>query len=221
MRLDLSDGGYLPLRCDWQKAGNVSRHRTNRHDAASYDVSVKVGDTLERDASRPAVLPRSPPVLCASGEHNHTPQNPPNASDWSTRSVAAPMEISDASVRRIWRSHGLKPHRVASFKISNDPEFAENMEDIVCLYLNPPEHPLVLCVDEKSQIQALDRTQPGLPLKRGRSQTMTHYYKLNGATLFAALNATNGEVYGFCRERHRHRTLDRRSAHAGEYATRW
>jgi len=119
--------------------------------------------------------------------------------------MARTVGISEASVRRIWRRHGLKPHRVENFKISNDPEFAEKLEDIVGLYLNPPEHALVLCVDEKSQIQALDRTQPGLPLKRGRSQTLTHDYKRNGtATLFAALNAANGEVYGFCQERHRH-----------------
>jgi len=119
--------------------------------------------------------------------------------------MAQAVGISEASVRRIWRSHGLKPHRVESFKISNDPQFAEKLEDIVGLYLNPPDHALVLCVDEKSQIQALDRTQPGLPLKRGRSQTMTHDYKRNGtATLFAALNAATGEVYGFCQERHRH-----------------
>ena len=119
--------------------------------------------------------------------------------------MAAAVGISEASVRRIWRAHGLKPHRVETFKISNDPAFAEKLEDIVGLYLNPPEHALVLCVDEKSQIQALDRTQPGLPLKRGRGTTMTHDYKRNGtATLFAALNAANGEVYGLCQERHRH-----------------
>src|SRR5258707_9779777 len=119
--------------------------------------------------------------------------------------MAAAVGISEASVRRMWRAHGLKPHRVETFKISNDPAFAEKLEDIVGLYLNPPEHALVLCVDEKSQIQALDRTQPGLPLKRGRSQTLTHDYKRNGtATLFAALNAANGEVYGLCQEPHRH-----------------
>jgi len=119
--------------------------------------------------------------------------------------MAAAVGISEASVRRIWRAHGLKPHRVEAFKISNDPAFAEKLEDIVGLYLNPPEHALVLCADEKSQIQALDRTQPGLPLKRGRGATMTHDYKRNGtATLFAALNAANGEVFGLCQERHRH-----------------
>jgi len=134
-----------------------------------------------------------------------TRQQPSNATHWSTRTMAAAVGISEASVRRIWRAHGLKPHRVETFKISNDPAFAEKLEDIVGLYLNPPEHALVLCVDEKSQIQALDRTQPGLPLKRGRGTTMTHDYKRNGtATLFAALNAANGEVYGLCQERHRH-----------------
>lgn len=107
--------------------------------------------------------------------------------------MAAAVGISEAGVRRIWHSHGLKPHRVESCKVSNDPEFAEKLEAIVGLYLHPPEHALVLCGDEKSQIQALDRTQPGLPLKRGRSQTLT-----------AALNAANVEVYGFCPERHRH-----------------
>ena len=113
--------------------------------------------------------------------------------------------ISESSVGRIWRAHGLKPHRVESFKISNDPEFAAKLEDIVGLYLDPPEHALVLSVDEKNQIQALDRTQPGLPMKKGRGQTMTHDYKRNGTTtLFAALNTANGEVYHLCQLRHRH-----------------
>jgi transposase len=115
------------------------------------------------------------------------------------------MGVSKASVSRIWRANGLKPHRVESFKVSNDPLFADKLEAIVGLYLNPPEHALVLSVDEKSQIQALDRTQPGLPLKKGRSQTMTHDYKRNGTTtLFAALNVANGEVFGLCQEKHRH-----------------
>jgi hypothetical protein len=113
--------------------------------------------------------------------------------------------ISDSSVGRIWRAHGLKPHRVDSFKISNDPRFAEKLEDIVGLYLNPPEHALVLSVDEKSQIQALDRTQPSLPLKTGHGATITSDYKRNGTTtLFAALDTANGEVYGFCQQKHRH-----------------
>jgi transposase len=119
--------------------------------------------------------------------------------------MAREMGVSKASVSRIWRPIGLKPHRVESFKVSNDPLFADKLEAIVGLYLNPPEHALVLSVNEKSQIQALDRTQPGLPLKKGRCQTMTHDYKRNGTTtLFAALNVANGEVFGLCQEKHRH-----------------
>ena len=119
--------------------------------------------------------------------------------------MARAAGVSEATVRRIWRAHGLKPHRVRSFKLSNDPQFAEKLEAIVGLYLNPPEHALVLSLDEKSQIQALDRTQPGLPLKRGRGQTMTHDYKRHGTTtLFAALNTLDGQVIGTCMSQHRH-----------------
>ena len=160
---------------------------------------------LLKDAPRPGRKPTISARLTQGVVTMTTRQQPSNATHWSTRTMAAAVGISEASVRRIWRAHGLKPHRVETFKISNDPAFAEKLEDIVGLYLNPPEHALVLCVDEKSQIQALDRTQPGLPLKRGRGATMTHDYKRNGtATLFAALNAANGEVYGLCQERHRH-----------------
>ena len=134
-----------------------------------------------------------------------TQEKPPQATHWSTRSMAAASGISEASVRRIWRAHGLKPHRVQSFKLSNDPQFAEKLQDIVGLYLNPPEHALVLALDEKSQIQALDRTQPGLPLKKGRAQTLTHDYKRHGTTtLFAALNTLDGTLLATCMPRHRH-----------------
>ena len=130
---------------------------------------------------------------------------PTNATHWSTRTMATAVGISEASVRRIWRAHGLKPHLTKTFKLSRDPEFTEKLEDIVGLYLNPPEHAIVLCADEKSQIQALDRTQPGLPMKKGRCGTMTHDYKRNGtATLFAALNALEGQVISMCDDRHRH-----------------
>jgi len=113
--------------------------------------------------------------------------------------------VSEATVRRIWRAHGLKPHLSRTFKVSTDPLFAEKLADIVGLYLNPPEHAIVLSVDEKSQIQALDRTQPGLPLKKGRCGTMTHDYKRNGtATLFAALDTLDGRVISMCDDRHRH-----------------
>lgn len=159
---------------------------------------------LEKDAPRPGRKPTIGARLTKRVVTLTTRQQPANATHWSTRTMAAAAGISEASVRRIWRAHGLKPHRVETFKISNDPAFAEKLEDIVGLYLNPPEHALVLCADQKSQIQALDRTQPGLPLKRGRGATMTHDYKRNGtATLFAALNAANGEVFGLCQERHR------------------
>lgn len=132
----------------------------------------------------------------------HTPEA---ATHWSTRTLAAHLGISASAVGRIWRAHGLKPHRVKSFKLSNDPDFIAKLEDIVGLYLDPPEHALVLCCDEKTQIQALDRTQPGLPLKRGRGMTMTHDYKRNGVTtLFAALNMLTGQVLSITDQLHRH-----------------
>ena len=113
--------------------------------------------------------------------------------------------VSKATVNRIWQSHGLQPHRIKQFKLSRDPRFLEKLIDVVGLYINPPEKALVLCVDEKSQIQALDRTQPGLPLKKGRCGTMTHDYKRNGTTtLFAALELAQGKVIGQCYARHRH-----------------
>ena len=131
-------------------------------------------------------------------------ERPANATHWSVRSMAEEMGISHTSVQRIWAEHGLKPHLVKSFKVSNDPDFAAKVEDIVGLYLDPPEKALVLSVDEKSQIQALDRTQPGLPLKKGRAGTMTHDYKRNGTTtLFAALDMATGTVIGECLARHR------------------
>ena len=119
--------------------------------------------------------------------------------------MAQSAGISEKSVRRIWHQHGLKPHLTRTFKVSNDPQFAEKLEAIIGLYLNPPEHAIVLCADEKSQIQALDRTQPGLPLKKGRCGTMTHDYKRNGtATLFAAMSTLDGTVISMCDDRHRH-----------------
>jgi len=160
---------------------------------------------LLKDAPRAGRRPSISAALIDTVIAKTTRTNPANATHWSTRTMARETGISEASVRRIWRTHGLKPHRVETFKISNDPNFAEKLEAIVGLYLNPPEHALVLSVDEKSQIQALDRTQPGLPMKKGRGQTMTHDYKRNGTTtLFAALNTATGEVYGLCQQRHRH-----------------
>jgi len=130
---------------------------------------------------------------------------PKGATHWSCRTMAEKQGVSKATINRIWQSHGLKPHRIKGFKLSRDPRFLEKLTDVVGLYLNPPEKALVLCVDEKSQIQALDRTQPGLPLKKGRCGTMTHDYKRNGTTtLFAALELAEGKVIGQCYARHRH-----------------
>jgi len=160
---------------------------------------------LVKDAPRPGRTPTITAKKVAEVVAKTTQNTPTNATQWSRSTMAQVAGISESSVGRIWRTHGLKPHRVESFKISNDPEFAAKLEDVVGLYLNPPEHALVLSVDEKSQIQALDRTQPGLPLKKGRAQTMTHDYKRNGTTtLFAALDVANGEVYHLCQQRHRH-----------------
>jgi transposase len=146
-----------------------------------------------------------------------TQTRPPGETHWSCRTMAKAQGVSAATVQRIWDAHGLQPHRTRAFKLSNDPLFSEKLTDVVGLYLNPPEKALVLCVDEKSQIQALDRTQPSLPMKRGRAGTMTCDYKRHGTTtLFAALSTLDGSVVGQCLPRHRHqeflkflRTLDR------------
>jgi len=130
---------------------------------------------------------------------------PQGMTQWSCRLMAKHQGLSKSTVSNIWRSHNLKPHRVKTFKLSRDPKFLEKLTDVVGLYLNPPQQAIVLCVDEKSQVQALDRTQPGLPLKKGRCGTMTHDYKRHGTTtLFAALEVLQGRVIGQCYARHRH-----------------
>lgn len=160
---------------------------------------------IEQDGTRPGRKPKISAHKVKTIVALTTQQRPDNATHWSTRSMAAAAGVSAASVRRIWQAHGLKPHRVETFKVSNDKHFKEKLEDIVGLYLDPPEHALVLCCDEKCQIQALDRTQPGLPMKRGRAQTMTHDYKRNGVTtLFAALNTLDGSIISQCQTKHRH-----------------
>ncbi len=132
-------------------------------------------------------------------------EKPPNATHWSRASMAKATGVSDSTVGRIWRAHGLKPHLSRTFKLSNDKQFADKLEDVVGLYLNPPENAIVLSCDEKSQMQALDRTQSGLPLKKGRCGTLTHDYKRNGTTtMFAALNTLDGSVIGTCMPKHRH-----------------
>jgi len=161
-------------------------------------------DGLLRDKSRP---PGRKPLSSAVKRKvlaKTASETPPNATHWSVRSMAKAVGISHTSVQRIWAEAGLKPHRVRRFKISTDPQFEEKVTDVVGLYMNPPDRALVLCVDEKSQIQALDRTQPGLPMKKGRAATMTHDYKRHGTTtLFAALDVKSGLVIGECQPRHR------------------
>jgi len=134
-----------------------------------------------------------------------TQTKPSHATHWSVRTLADTLGIDKSMVHRVWQASGLRPHLVKMFKVSRDKKFVEKVIDVVGLYLNPPEHALVLCCDEKSQVQALDRTQPGLPMKKGRAATMTHDYKRNGTTtLFAALNVLDGQVIAQCQQRHRH-----------------
>lgn len=160
---------------------------------------------LKRDATRPG---RKPPLSASVIERvvrMTLHEKPAAATHWSSRTLGRAVGISYTSVQRIWAAHDLKPHLVKTFKLSNDKNFIEKVVDIVGLYIDPPEKALVLSVDEKSQIQALDRTQPGLPMKKGRAGTMTHDYKRNGTTtLFAALDVATGKVIGRCMKRHRH-----------------
>jgi transposase len=160
---------------------------------------------LEQDAPRPGRPATGRAETARRIVEATTQEKPRAATHWSTRSLAAHLGVSVSRVQRVWKAEGLRPHRVKTFKVSNDPHFAEKVVDVVGLYLNPPEHAIVLCVDEKTQIQALDRTQKSLPIYPGRLGTMTHDYKRNGTTtLFAALNVAEGVVIGSCMPRHRH-----------------
>jgi len=160
---------------------------------------------IEKDAPRGGRPPKTRDRLVRKIIEMTTQQKPANATHWSTRTLAEVLGTSRSMISRVWRANGLKPHLVRTFKVSNDPKFVEKLVDVVGLYLDPPEHALVLCVDEKSQIQALDRTQKSLPIYPGRCQTMTHDYKRNGTTtLFAALNVVEGRLIGRCMSRHRH-----------------
>ena len=182
----------------WQRAymeGGVERLKKDK------GKGPRAGKTRISDEVRLAIVKRT------------AQEKPANATHWSARMLAAEMGVGHTTVQRVWKEHGLKPHLTRTFKLSNDPKFAEKVVDVVGLYLDPPDNAVVLSVDEKSQIQALDRTQPGLPLKKGRAETMTHDYKRNGTTtLFAALVAAKaksvteldlGEVIGECMPRHR------------------
>jgi len=160
---------------------------------------------IEKDAPRPGRKRRIGDKQRAAVARKTLDEKPEGQTHWSRSTMAAAAGLSDSTVGRIWREHGLKPHRVEAFKLSNDPRFVEKLTDVVGLYLSPPEHAVVLSCDEKSQIQALDRTQPGLPLKPGRCGTMTHDYKRNGTTsLFAAMNVLDGSIISQCHPRHRH-----------------
>ncbi len=167
-------------------------------------------DGLLRDKTRPSRVPPLPAEVIERVIVLTRKDPPGDATHWTGAAMAEAAGVSVSSVQRIWRSHGLQPHRVRQFKLSTDPEFVAKLHDIVGLYIDPPAHAIVLSVDEKSQIQALDRTQPGLPLKRGRAGTMTHDYKRNGTTtLFAALDVLDGTVIGRCMQRHRHQEFIR------------
>jgi len=140
-------------------------------------------DAIIKDKTRPGRIPPLPKAFRAEIMRRSTQETPFGATHWSRSLMAAQFGVSESSVGRIWARAALKPHRVKFFKLSNDPYFEEKLEDIIGLYLSPPEHALVLCCDEKSQIQALYRTQPGLPIKKGRCQTLTHDYKRKGTTI--------------------------------------
>ena len=163
-------------------------------------------DGLLRDKTRPSRIPKLAAERVAQVVRLTLDEAPPaDATHWTVRAMAAKSGVSTAMVHRIWQENGLAPHRFRQFKLSNDPAFASKVEDVVGLYVDPPQHAVVLSIDEKSQIQALDRSQPGLPMKRGRLATMTHDDKRHGTTtLFAALNVLDGTVIGQNRQRHRH-----------------
>jgi transposase len=167
-------------------------------------------DGLLRDKTRPSRIPPLGPAVAERVVALTLAEPPDETTHWTAAAMAKAVGISVSSVQRIWRGHGLQPHRMRQFKLSTDPKFAEKLRDIVGLYIDPPAHAVVLSVDEKSQIQALDRTQPGLPLKRGRCGTMTHDYIRHGTTtLFAALNVLDGRVIGRCMQQHRHQEFIR------------
>ena len=191
----------LPVLAVAAQAG-VSRPSVWRWQQRFAEAGV---DGLLRDKTRPPGKPPLSAETVARVLELPCTQAPGGATHWTGRAVARKVGISLRAVQRIWAAHRLQPHRIRTFKRSSDPAFAAKVEDIVGLYMNPPGHAVVLSIDEKSQIQALDRTQPGLPLKPGKCGTMTHDYKRNGTTtLFAALNVLEGKVVGRCMPQHRH-----------------
>ena len=196
------------LACEgWQNKDIAVQVGLDRRQVALWRQRFLDGgiDALRKDAPRSG----RPATVTAEVQsrivHATLHDRPVNATHWSTRTLAEKLGLGATTVRRVWRSNGLKPHLSRGFKLSRDPRFEDKLLDVVGLYLNPPEHALVLSCDEKSQIQALNRTQPGLPMKRGRAGTLTHDYKRHGTTtLFAALNTLDGSVISMCQPRHRH-----------------
>lgn len=191
----------------WQNKDIATEVKLDRRQVALWRRRFIEGGVaaLMQDAARsgrtPSVTPEVESRIVTTTLHD----KPPAATHWSTRTLGAHLGLSATTIRRVWHRFGLKPHLQDTFKLSRDPRFEDKLVDVVGLYLNPPEHALVLSCDEKSQIQALNRTQPGLPMKPGRAGTMTHDYKRNGTTtLFAALNTLDGTVISMCQERHRH-----------------
>ena len=196
------------LACEgWQNKDIAVQVGLDRRQVALWRQRFLDGgiEALRKDAPRSG----RPATVTAEVQsrivHATLHDRPVDATHWSTRTLAAKLGLGATTVRRVWRSNGLKPHLSRTFKLSRDPSFEDKLLDVVGLYLNPPEHALVLSCDEKSQIQALNRTQPGLPMKRGRAGTATHDYKRHGTTtLFAALNTLDGSVISMCQPRHRH-----------------
>jgi transposase len=182
-------------------------------DRFAQDGLAKLGEVRKGRGRKPSITDEQVAEIVELTLHS----KPAGHTHWSCRTMAAKTGVSPATVQRIWDARGLKPHLVDTFKLSNDPQFEDKLVDVVGLYLNPPTKAVVLCMDEKSQIQALDRTQPSLPMTKGRAGTMTHDYKRNGTTtLFAALDVATGKVLGQCLPKHRHeeflvflRTIDR------------
>jgi transposase len=183
-------------------AFRVSRHTASLWRRRVHEKGIGAVWEIEKGRGRKPQLDqaRRDAIIAATLE-----TKPAGATHWSCRDMASAQGVSKNTVNRLWQLHNLKPHLSQTFKLSRDPKFVEKLTDVVGLYLNPPEKVLVLCVDEKSQIQALDRTQPGLPMKKGRCGTMTHDYKRNGTTtLFAAMSVLDGKIVGQCQPRHRH-----------------
>jgi transposase len=206
----------------WQNKDIADEVALDRRQVALWRQRFAAGgiDALRQDAPRSGRTPSVTPEVESRIVKTTLNDRPPAATHWSTRTLGEHLGLSATTIRRVWARNGVKPHLQRTFKLSRDPRFVDKLFDVVGLYLEPPDKAIVLSCDEKSQIQALNRTQPGLPMKRGRAGTMTHDYKRNGTTtLFAALNTLDGTVISMCQERHRHeewlkflRLIDRKTA---------